>query len=305
MRPRVVLVACLTALIAAGMVAIPSTRAKLSALGARTAAAVAHAPASPSPNAQLAMQAAPPQPTLQATSASDVKAPKGTTFFGWAFLDRKTGNTTGSANAASGTNSTESMIKAWIASDYLRLQSSAGNEPSDTDLNELTLMIIDSNDTVAEKYYKQDGGDAVIRRLIKMCGLANTSLSPGWWSTTEMSPQDAVKYGLCVANGTAAGPKWTDWILKTMRNVRGGVGDQISVAKQGGHWGIIDALPGSLTQNTSIKNGWTSYKDGWHVNCLAINPDWILNVMVRTGSLQSAANVCKSVAAQLLYTPDV
>jgi hypothetical protein len=306
MRPRVVLVTCLAALLATTMVAVPSARAKLSALGTRTTAAVAQVPSSPPPTAQLAMQAAPPLPMLRATSASDVRAPGGTSFFGWAFLDRKTGNVTGSTNSASGTNSTESMVKAWIASDYLRQQASSGNQPSDTVLNDLTLMIIDSNDNTAEKYYEQDGGDAVIQRMISMCGLANTSVVPGWWAKTQMSPKDAVKYGLCVANGTAAGQKWTDWILSTMKNVRGGVNDQVSVAKQGGRWGIIDALPTSLAQNTSIKNGWTLYSDGWHVSCLAVNPDWILNVMVRTGGgLQSAAGDCRAVAKQLLYTPDV
>jgi hypothetical protein len=91
-----------------------------------------------------------------------------------------------------------------------------------------------------------------------------------------------------------------------MRNVRGGVADQISVTQQGGRWGIIDALPASLAAVTSIKNGWTQYPDGWHVNCMAITSDWVLNVMVRTGrGLQTAANDCKSVAATLLVTPDI
>src|SRR5438067_1230846 len=115
----------------------------------------------------------------------------------------------------------------------------------------------------------------------------------------------AVRYGLCVANGTAAGPKWTPWLLETMKHVRGGVNDQISVTQQGGRWGIIDGLPPQLASQVSIKNGWTVYGDGWHVNCLAIEQDWVLNVMVRIGSLQAAANTCRSVAEQLIYNPDI
>jgi hypothetical protein len=141
--------------------------------------------------------------------------------------------------------------------------------------------------------------------MISMCGLTHTRIYPYWWSKTQMSPQDAVKYGLCVGNGKAAGPKWTPWLLETMKHVRGGVNDQISVARQGGHWGIIDGLPPELVSTVSIKNGWTAYGDGWHVNCLAIQPDWILNVMVRIGSLQAAANACRSVAQQLTYNPDI
>jgi hypothetical protein len=198
------------------------------------------------------------------------------------------------------------MVKAWIAADYLRQQAAAGKTPSAATLQELTLMIIDSNDDMAEKYYELDGSNAVIQRLISMCGLTHTTIYPYWWSKTQMSPQDAVKYGLCVANGTAAGPQWTKWILDTMKNVRGGVNDQVSVEQQGGRWGIIDGLPGNLVAGTSIKNGWTGgYSDGWHVNCLAINDAWVLNVMTRVSSLQAGANVCASVAKQLTYTPDV
>jgi hypothetical protein len=90
-----------------------------------------------------------------------------------------------------------------------------------------------------------------------------------------------------------------------MKHVRGGVADQISVTRQGGRWGIIDALPPELAATVSIKNGWTAYGDGWHVNCLAIQKDWILSVMVRIGGLQAAANACRSVAQQLIYHPDI
>jgi hypothetical protein len=166
-------------------------------------------------------------------------------------------------------------------------------------------MIIDSNDDMAQKYYELGGANAVIQRMISMCGLTHTKIFPYWWAKTQMSPQDAIKYGLCVANGTAAGPKWTPWLLETMKHVRGGVADQISVTRQGGHWGIVDGLPPELAKTVSIKNGWTAYPDGWHVNCLAIEQDWILNVMVRIGSLQAAANACRSVAQQLVYSPDI
>jgi hypothetical protein len=302
-----VMLACLAAVLGVALLAVPATRQKLAALRTRTEAAVSSITGATADTPQIALQAAPPLPTLKApVNVADVKTPAGTTFFAWAFLDRRTNTMTGSANSATGTNSTESMVKAWIASDYLRTQAASGITPSDATLGELTLMIIDSNDNMAEKYYEADGTNAVMQRMIQMCGLTHTTIFPYWWAKTQMSPQDAVRYGLCVANGTAAGPKWTDWILNTMRNVRGGVADQISVTKQGGRWGIIDALPPTLAADTSIKNGWTSYGDGWHVNCMAITTDWVLNVMVRTGrGLQTAANDCKSVAATLLVTPDI
>jgi hypothetical protein len=307
MRPRVVLLACLAAILGASLLVVPAARAKLEALGTHTRAAVA-GDASPSPTpgqAQVVTQAAPPEPELRAPAdPASIKQPGGTSFFGWAFLDRSTGTITGSANSATSTNTTESMVKAWIASDYLRRQ--GDDTPSDPTMLELTLMIIDSNDDLAEKYYEQDGSNAVIQRMISMCGLTHTTIYPYWWSKTQMTAQDAVKYGLCVANGTAAGTKWTQWILTTMQHVRGGVADQISVTKQGGRWGIIDGLPANLVAGTSIKNGWTTgYSDGWHIDCMAINAAWVLNVMVRVSGLQTGANACASVAKQLTYTPDV
>jgi hypothetical protein len=303
-----VLVTCIAAALGVAMLTIPDTRAALASLGARSRAVAAFTGGSPDPvpsTAQIVAQPAPPVPALVAPADPDAIRPAGNpSFFSWAFLDRRTNKMVGSDNSASATNTTESMIKAWIAADYLRMQSQAGHPPDAGMLSDLTLMIIDSNDDVAEKYYDKGGTNAVIQRLISMCGLTNTKIYPDFWARTTMSPQDAVRYGNCVGTGKAAGPQWTDWLLNTMRNVRGGVNDQVNTAKQGGRWGIIDGLPPAIAAQTSIKNGFTGYVDGWHVSCLAIERDWVLNVMVRIGSLPSAANVCKSVAQQLVVNPD-
>ncbi|HEV7896741.1 MAG TPA: hypothetical protein VGP31_02695, partial [Planosporangium sp.] len=64
-------------------------------------------------------------------------------FLSWALLNRQTGAISGSANHTSATSSTESMIKIWIAADYLRLQAAGGRAPSRQRLDELTAMIRD------------------------------------------------------------------------------------------------------------------------------------------------------------------
>jgi hypothetical protein len=105
---------------------------------------------------------------------------------------------------------------------------------------------------------------------------------------------------VCLGDGRAAGPRWTAWILDTMKKVRGEPTGAASGAVQGGRWGIIDGLPPELARETSIKNGWTSYEDGWHVNCLAVHPDWVLTVMIRTTKgLRAAAENCRAVATRL------
>ncbi len=299
------LVVAMFALAALGALtlAVPTVRAHLASLGQKADGAVGVE----QPQYALAAQAAPPPPVLK---SGPVTIDATTVFFGWALLDRKTGTVTGSDNFQTGTNTTESMIKAWIVSDYLRQHPAA----SDAVQQELRLAIIDSNDDMAQKYYKLDGGNASIQRLISMCKLTHTTVKSGWWSMTQMTPQDAVTYGQCVADGTAAGAQWTPWVLKTMQEVRGTVDQQPADQKTGGgHWGIIDALPWDLAPQASIKNGWTYiYADGlWHVNCLAIVDDDVLAVMMRykapnnvTG-LKVGDGICASVTSQLTYSPDL
>ncbi len=193
------------------------------------------------------------------------------------------------------------MIKPWIVADYLRREAEAGRQPSAEDLNEMTLVIVDSNDPLTESYYQRGGADAVVERLARICGLTNLVIEPTLWGMTTMTPLDAVRYGACLADGRAAGPQWTAWLLDSMKQVRGSVADQRSGAVQGGRWGIIDGLPPVLAKDTSIKNGWTTYVDGWHVNCLAIHPDWVLSVMMRTWEdLDRAAAGCAGIAAALV-----
>lgn len=242
----------------------------------------------------------PPMPDLVAPTDPQSVMVDGAQFLGWAFLDRSQGTIVGSPNAAAGTNTVESMIKPWVAADYLRRLSESGGMPTPQALQELARMIVDSNDSLTEKYYRLGGTDAVSRRLMSVCGLTSLDVEPTRWSQTKMTPEDAARFGACLADGRAAGPQWTPWILDTMRVVRGALGDP-APGGGGGRWGIIDVLPPELSEKTSIKNGWTLYKDGWHVNCLAVHPEWVLIVMIRTnGGLELAAKGCAAVAELFL-----
>ncbi len=305
MRPRYLLLALTVLAVLGGVLAIPAVTGH-SRSNADSAEWVGSASTPPSPPA-TSTPAAPATPAPSATSEAPVPVPTitapATSFFGWALLDRHTGKITGSANMATGTNTTESMIKAWIVSDYLR-RLPAGTQPSAATLDDLAVAIVHSDDDAAQRLYVAGGQNAVVNRMISICGLTNTTIDDGWWSRTEMSPQDAVKLGICVADGRAAGAAWTPWVLQEMRDVQGGVGDQ-QATTGGGRWGIVDGLPATLASGLSIKNGWTpTSSDGdWHVNNLAISDDWVLAVMVRYpigNGLQYGADICSSVARQLL-----
>jgi hypothetical protein len=233
---------------------------------------------------------------VAAQPAAPLPAPASVTvsvdgFMSWALLDRATGAVVGSPNMTGETNSTESMIKVWIAADYLRRQGATA--PTSTRLSELSTMIRDSDDDAAEEIYQLDGADAVVQRMIKTCGLTDTDIFEGWWSRTQISARDAVRMGLCIADGRAAGSRWTGWLLNEMRQVRGE-----------GRFGIIDALPADVAAKTAIKNGWTEIgeDDSWHVNCLAIMGRYVVAVLMRYPTrlgLDYGAGVCSDVARQL------
>ncbi|MFF5172707.1 hypothetical protein ACFY3U_08745 [Micromonospora sp. NPDC000089] len=311
MRSRVIMVlAVLAVLLGAGLL-VPAAYARLGgddgALGGIGGGSAEQVPA-PTPTA-------PPPPTLAAAPVSvNFKGD----FFGWALMDRKTGAISGSKNMAA-TNSTESMLKAWIVSDYLRQL--GDKEPSAALRKDASLAIRDSNDDAANRVYRAAGGSyqvpaggqpgPVIKRAISICGLTDTKRgnSPGyegWWSFTRMSPRDAVRLGDCIADGRAAGQKWTRWVLNEMANVRGAV-DKQQLRSGGGRWGITDGLPAEIKAQgpVSIKNGWTPINsDGnWHVNCLAVTDKWSLAVMLRypqSSKLEYGAKICASVATQLV-----
>jgi hypothetical protein len=208
----------------------------------------------------------------------------------WALLDRRTGAITGSADLAVPT-STESMVKVWIAADDLRQLAGRHRGPDEDELAALSAMIRDSDDRAAQTIYRRNGSDDVVYRLISICGLTDTTVHRNWWSLTAMSARDAVRMGRCIADGRAAGPLWTEWVLAQMRQVRGE-----------GRFGIVSALPAAQAALLAFKNGWTLHQPGdeWSVNCLGISGDWVLAVEVRyppaLGGLAYGAGVCATVA---------
>jgi len=297
------------AMIATGILVVPKAYARFVEQSPRpaqgTVKAVSH-------SLKTAVQAAAP-PLLE---AGPVTVPA-TKFFSWALYDRKSGQLAGSPNMSTQTNSTESMVKIWLVSEYLRRFTEKGQSPTPAQLSTASTAIRDSNDTSAQTIYKANGGNASITRLISLCGLTETKVYSGSWSRTQMSARDAVRMGLCVSDGRAAGPQWTKWVLDEMRQVRGGVLDQPArfAPTGGGRWGIIDGLPAEVAPATSIKNGWTPlWADGlWHINCLAVHEEFILAVQVRfpintsqpVAGLQYGADICKSVTVQLVHNAEV
>ncbi|RLK24135.1 hypothetical protein DER29_2032 [Micromonospora sp. M71_S20] len=193
-------------------------------------------------------------------------------WYSWSVLDRRSGEIAGSDNMDE-TSTTASLIKAWIVADYLRRADVAGQTPSDARLADATKIIRDSDNTRAEQFYNTVGRSASIKRLISLCDLTDSKVAPdGGWSRTALSPRDTARMGACIADGRAAGPEWTKWLIDEMRLVRGA-----------GDFGIRKAFPAAERKTIAIKNGWIdrTREQEMHINCLAIGDTWTMGVMVR------------------------
>lgn len=307
MRPRMILIAALVTVLLGTVLLVPAAIARIReerASGGAAPGAPGSSSASPAPSGLPPLPAS-PEPTLAARPVN-VSVPG---FFSWALLDRRTGQINGSPNITE-TNSTESMIKIWIVSDYLRRAADADQTPTATRLRQASDAIRHSDDDAAQSLYVAGGRDAVVRRMISTCELTETRIArPGWWSYTRISARDAARMGVCVADGRAAGRQWTTWVFTEMTKVTGTTSpaDQ-QLTRGGGRWGIIDGLPRQVVaRGVGIKNGWTLINaDGlWHLNCLAVAADWSLAVLMRypgSRGLAYGAGVCKSVAQQLVVT---
>lgn len=216
-----------------------------------------------------------------------------TGWYSWAMQDTRSGEIWGSDNMAQ-TSTTASLIKAWIAADYLRRLDEKGQEPTKARLQQVTIMVRDSDNDAASALWTQVGGSATVKRLISICKLTDSSTHQNNWSITRLSPRDITRMGACIADGRAAGPNWTKWLLDEMRAVRG-VGD----------FGIRKAFPATERKEIAIKNGWVvrDEEGTWHINCLAIGDGWTMGVMARYPAgkgYEHGAKICQSVAQQLI-----
>jgi hypothetical protein len=264
-------------------------------LSSRQLAAPVPSPTSPAPAPSTTRSPAPAPPAAPALTAPLLRAGPVTVntsgFWSWALMDRRTGELATSKNA-NVTNVTASMIKAWLAADYLRRMAERGANPDASALRQLTIMIRDSDNSAASYFYRLNGGSASIKRLIALCGLTDSRAYIDW-AHSMLSARDATRMGACIGDGRATGAKWTGWLLNEMRNVRGG-----------GRFGIISVLPADVASKTAIKNGWIARSDGkWHINCLAIGPDWVLSVMTvysASKGMSHGISICKSVTLQLM-----
>jgi hypothetical protein len=216
-------------------------------------------------------------------------------------VDRNAGRFVGDRRSAQQTNS-ESVVKAWLVADLLATATAQRRQLSDWEQRRMAAMIRISDDDAAEVIWRSLGGDASIKRMIKVCRLTDTEPYPGRWSLTQISSRDMARLGACLAPGPGKllTRSTSAELIRLMRSVEGS-----------GAFGIQSAEPAGKGVRLAIKNGWTEHGGTglWNVNCLAMwGPDlrWVLAVALRYPiplGLSYGADVCRRVTTALFPDP--
>ncbi|WP_019069592.1 hypothetical protein [Streptomyces hokutonensis] len=188
-----------------------------------------------------------PSPTTPRTAS--VNVPPGVTA-GIAVYDRRTGTFTEQSNVHTQFRSA-SVVKLLIAMDHLWDRGPGYGLPSD-DRARLDSMLRSSDDSAADFYWTQDGGSAVIDRMIPRLGLTDTAGPPadypGYWGYTALSAADTVRIYRWILDSAPAALR--DIVMGDLRaSTRCGVDgfDQ--------RFGI----PASFQQPWAVKQGWSGF----------------------------------------------
>jgi hypothetical protein len=215
-------------------------------------------------------------------------------WYSWALLDRTSGAILGSRNMHE-PNRACSMIKAWIAADYL----AQVKTPSKARQADIEKMIRDSDSIAADSLMDELGRLKSFTRMREVCQTADFTPMNSW-SMATISAHDTCRLADTIADARVADPQWTQWLLGLMRTVREG------------QWGVRIAFPVPVRSTIAIKNGWddTDQVDTFYANCLAVHDKWAMATLTRYPTqLRNAedlgAGVAESIARQLLQSSEL
>ncbi|HET6663794.1 MAG TPA: hypothetical protein VFG94_06035, partial [Acidimicrobiales bacterium] len=240
-----------------------------------------------------------PSPADRAAGSADVFTTGATTprdadedlWLSWSLVDTVRDRRVGSANSGTERTNSESSIKAWIAADYLRVAHTEGRAVTSGEQADIAAAVRRSDNAATQRLYHALGGDAMLRDLRAVCGVAVTTSAAGYWSLTQISAVDATRIFACVLRTAPGLPGGAD-LLTDLRNV-----------EPDGAFGIKAALPPTTT--VSVKNGWMPHTTTgeWNVNCVAAWDDYVLAVLTRypvDRPLSYGADVCRDVTAAVV-----
>ncbi|MFI1049999.1 hypothetical protein ACH4U3_30200 [Streptomyces griseoruber] len=196
---------------------------------------------------------APARQPVQPATAS-VEVPAGVSA-GVAVFDRQTGTFTEQLNTSTRFRSA-SVVKLLLALDYLWGRGPGYTVPA-ADRAWLEPMLRSSNDNAANTYWSDNGGTAIITRMVSRLGLKDTAVPPtgleGYWGYTALSARDTVTIYRYLLD-SAPGPV-RDFVMGNLRQSTRCASDGFDQ-----HFG----LAGAFEKPWAVKQGWagTSYEKG-------------------------------------------
>jgi hypothetical protein len=198
--------------------------------------------------------------------ATDEAAGAGATL-SIAILDRATHQLISNGNPQ--IPGTASVAKLFIADEVLLQESQGKTTLSPEDHQALDTMLRSSDDDAAEKFWDQDGGDAIITDVATRYGLTSTTPpSDGRWWNTISSPNDLIRYYDKLLDGSGGLPRerarliFSDLAQSTPTGIDG----------YPQRFGIPDGL---FAEPVAVKQGWMCCigSDWMHLSTGVIGPD--------------------------------
>ncbi|MFG3513219.1 hypothetical protein [Streptomyces bobili] len=186
--------------------------------------------------------------------AAAVEVPAGVSA-GVAVFDRQTGTFTEQLNSSTGFRSA-SVVKLLLALDYLWNRGPDYTVPS-ADRAWLEPMLRSSSDDAANNYWSDNGGTAIITRMVSRLGLKDTAPPPtgyeGYWGYTALSARDTVTIYRYLLD-SAPGPM-RDFVMGNLRQSTRCASDRFDQ-----HFGVA----GAFERPWAVKQGWagSSYEKG-------------------------------------------
>lgn len=179
--------------------------------------------------------------------ATDQAAANGATL-SVAILDRTTHQLFSNGNTE--ITATASVAKLFIADDLLLQESEGRTVLSPEDRHALDVMLQSSDDAVAERFWDQDGGDAIIAEVAERYGLTST-MPPSdgrWWNTVSSAP-DLIRYYEKLLDGSGGLPLGRANLI--IANLAQSTPSGIDGYPQ--RFGIPDGL---YAERVAVKQGW-------------------------------------------------
>ncbi|WP_217370407.1 D-alanyl-D-alanine carboxypeptidase family protein [Nonomuraea antri] len=190
----------------------------------------------------------------QARRADPPRVPAGTTA-SWLVYDRTAGRFVATRNAHRKFRSA-SVVKILIAIDYLERRTKV---PA-ADARLLKIMLRSSDDDAASTFWDRGGKGAIVTRMARKLGLADTTpppaSKPGFWGYVSLSAYDIVRTYRYLLD--RADPRVRDTILGHLRQATPCGSDGFDQT-----FGIPDALP----RPWAVKQGWSGFGTTPPVRC--------------------------------------